>query len=310
MRRLLALACVLMLAGVAVGIGPVAGTSQQSDCQTVVTHDALMTDAGKIDTLANGTTVETTTQNTKVTVGTANSFYRITGENPNGYCVRLVVKADEEAVPPAELPGTVSADNADIEATWDATHDFEADRTYTKIAFTLPPETTASFSPNQARIFSMSWVTERAEQSKSAWEEVLPDFSSSSVEKHTYEIAADGSARVVVPLENATNGQSIDDWRALAKAPSVEGYSSWRDAGQDASDPVYYGETQNGTAVAFHFSEAARDDAVVKFYANPGFRANLDYQLKSYLSGLDMLGDFSLFGGTLLPVMLRRRRAT
>lgn len=271
------------------GSVPAVGASTE-ECQTVVEHTSFRTDDTKIEQLTNGSSATSERKNTRVTVQQEDGFYKVTGENPNGYCVHFIITASEEAIPPAELPGKVSANNKDIAATWDAIHSFEESETYTKITFTLPPGTDATFAPNEVRVVSVAWYSDTAEKSKSTWENVTgwSMGNDDNLTQNTYTLAPGEERRLVVPLRNRRTGEQISEWKALYRVPGSDKHTGWQKVDTDTSDPVYYTTVHNGSALAFEFQDP---NAEVRFYANPGPLDSADYEMKGYLGGLQRIGD-------------------
>ena len=285
------LAGTLVVAALAAAPAPAAAAAQdgQQECETTVTHDAFRTEAATVQQLANGSVARNTRKNTRVTVGESNSFYRVRGENPNGYCVRFVVEIGSEAIPPAEMPGKVYANHADVAATWNAVHNFDTGQTHTEVAFTLPPGSDATFAPSEVRVVSVAWYSRTTERSKSAWSNLTSRvLDSPNVSKHRYTLAPGSEGVRTVHLVNPDTGERITEYQALWR-PSAE--APWRPVTTDTDAGVFKQEVDGGDAVQFHFTNASSQ---VRFYANPGFRDDVDYQIKSYLGGIDLLSELSL----------------
>jgi hypothetical protein len=297
LRSLVPLLAVAVVAGasivgvLAVGPAPAQAATQdgQQACETTVVHKAFRTDEATMNRVANGSTARNTRKNTRVSVGETNQFYNVRGENPNGYCVRIVVEIGSEAIPPAEMPGKVYANHQEIAATWDAVHDFSTGQTHTEVAFTLPPGTDATFAPSEVRVVSVAWYSKTAERSKSAWSSLTDRITDSpNVTKHRYTIAPGGEGVRTVQLVNPKTDERITEYRALWR-PSKE--AAWRPVKTDTEAGVFKQETDGGDAVQFHFQNAT---AEVRFYANPGIRDEIDYEVKSYVGAWGVVSEFEL----------------
>lgn len=291
----------LVAGGVLLAAGPVAAqetetatetdtdtdAESETNCQTVVVHDAYLNDDEAITALANGTDVRSTEENTQVTIGENNTFYRVRGQNPNAYCVHFVIKVDEEAMPPAQLPAAIQSNDGEHEASWDAVHDFDTGESYTQIEFTLPAKTEAAWSPNEMRITSIAWASESREKAGGMFERLQdrvqgPD----DVEQKEYDITANASGeQVTVPLQNPETGESIDDWQA--RYTTNDG-RTWHKLQKDAEAPVFYTESDDGTAIRLTFNDAS---ARVKFIAEPNKIDEVDEQITLWKSGLKEIGD-------------------
>jgi hypothetical protein len=285
-----------VVAAVTLAPSPARAAAQdgQQQCETTVTHDAFRTEQSTMDRLANGSVARNVRKNTRVTVGESNQFYRVRGQNPNGYCVQFVVEIGSDAIPPAEMPGKVYANHEDVAAEWNAVHDFDTGQTHTEVVFTLPPGTDATFAPSEVRVVSVAWYSKTTERSKSAWANLTSRvLDSPNVSKHRYTLAPGSEGVRTVQLVNQDTGERITEYRALWR-PSPE--AAWRPVKTDTDAGVFKQETDGGDAVQFHFKNAS---AQVRFYANPGFRDDVDYQIKSYLGGIDLLSELSLPFGTM-----------
>ena len=266
-----------------------AAQDSQQECATTVTHKAFRTEEKSVNRLANGSTVQNVRKNTRVSVGKTNTFYRVSGENPNGYCVRFVVEISSEAIPPAEMPGKVYANHANVAASWDAVYNFDTGQTHTEVIFTLPPGSEATFAPSEVRVVSVAWYSKTAERSSSAWSNLTNRFTSDpNVTKHVYHIAPGGEGVRTVRLTNPSTGERITEYRALWR-PSPD--AAWRPVKTDSGAGVFGQETDGGDAVQYHFTNAT---AEVRFYANPDTRDKLDYEVKSYVGAWGVVSEFKL----------------
>lgn len=297
LRSLAPFLAVLLVAGapvvavLATAPAPAAAAAQgdQQECETTVVHKSFRTDQATMDRIANGSTARNTRKNTRATVAESNSFYKVRGENPNGYCVRFVVEIGSEAIPPAEMPGEVYANHENVAAEWNAVHDFDTGESHTEVMFTLPAGTDATFAPSEVRVVSVAWYSSTAEKSKSAWANLTSRLTDSpNVSKHEYTIAPGSEGVRTVQLVNPKTDERISEYRALWR-PTTD--AAWRPVKTDTEAGVFKQETDGGDAVQFHFKNAS---AEVKFYANPGVRDQLDYEVKSYVGAWGVVSEFEL----------------
>lgn len=261
-------------------------TDTETACETVVVHDAYMTDEQAIEAVANGSTVRSTEQNTQVVLGESNTFYTIEGTNPNTYCVHFVVKVSSDAMTPAQLPAEIQSDDGDHEASWDAMHNFSSGETHTQIEFTLPADTTARWSPHEMRIESIAWASTSRRKATGMFDQLRQRFTGEDeVVKRKYDITANASGeQVTIPLENPETGESIDNWRA--RYTLNDGFS-WHTLGTSAEDPVFYTEAQDGSSIRVTFQNP---DARVKFIANPTRKDEITEEWTMWESGLKEIG--------------------
>ena len=271
-------------------VGSAAAAQEKTACTTTVMHDKFRTDADAMTAIANASGATSTVDNTRVHIEESSAFYRIEAENPNGYCVAFTVEIGADAIPPAELPGTITSTSGNHTATWDAVHDFNASETYTRIEFVLPAGTTTTFAPNEYRVVSLAWASNGLQKGQTAWENISRKWGidlswgdeKQTVEKHEYELTVehDGDSRVV-PLKHPQTKEPLKEWYATY---SVDG-NNWREVGTNTEDPVY--QHVNNESVRFTFNDA---DAQVKFVANPTWRHKLDKQISGYTFGIDWFG--------------------
>lgn len=257
-----------------------------AECGQSVTHTGLMSSEAVAAFNESG---EATSRlsNTVVTVEDAPAFVRLRVDNPNGYCVRFTVDVSPEIVPPADL-GTVESNSGQLEASWRAVQNLSAGTVRTRVTFTVPANTNATFAPSTVRVRSLAWTGEVKKRGGSIFDSISDVFSDSALEKRRYTIEpTESSSAVTVPLEDA--GRSVDDWLATYQ---LDG--SRRAVSQDASAPVYY--TESRSSVTFHFNDK---DATVTFVADPTAVDRLRQSASSYTSGLRGLSDWLPF--TLSP---------
>lgn len=298
-----AVALALVVAGVAGPVGiasaatpaPSSSTpSMQDDCQTTVTHDAFRDDTETVEQLRNESKAQTIVDNTRVTVEETSGFYRVNGENPNGYCVAFTVQVSDKAMPAAQIPGSVESNDGNHEAKWEAIHDFNTSETYTEVTFVLPANTTATFAPSEARVMSLSWASERTEKAKSIGDKLTEKIFDKDLEKKTYTINPDGEQEVTIPLHNPNTDEKVTEWQAMY---TTDGGETWVPVKRESTDPVYI-TTENEQQVSFRFNDP---NAKVRFTANPDSLDKANYQVKGYLSGIPFIGDDE--SGLLVPPM-------
>lgn len=281
-----------LLAGVAMPVGaaqssstaPRSPASMQEQCQTTVTHDAFLTDNSTVEQLRNNSKASSIVDNTRVTVAETSGFYRVKGENPNGYCVAFTVRVSDKAIPAAQIPGEVTSNDGKHSATWKAIHNFNTSQTYTEVKFVLPANTTATFAPSEARVLSLSWVSERAKKAESIGDKLTQKLFDKDLQKKTYTINPDGKQEVTVPLQNPNTDEKVTEWQAMF---TTDGGDTWKPVKRESTDPVYI-TMKNEQQVTFRFNNP---DAKVRFTANPDTLDKANYQVKSYLSGIPFIGD-------------------
>lgn len=270
----------LLLAGTA----PAAAAT--ADCETTVKHLKYKTNQTAINKVANGSNVTSLKANTRVRVGTDNTFYRVHADNPNGYCVRFVIHVAEKAMPPADVPNNVTSNDGNYTATWRAQYNWNTSNSYTNITFTLPADASATFAPNKYPVVAISWASERVSQGQGLIGGLGDKLDGKdNVTKHTYTIDPDEKTRVTVPLRNPDTNEKIKEWKAMY---TLNNGKTWRKVPTDTNAPVYYSKVGNGTAVQFTINDP---DAKVKFYANPTMGQKASYQWKTYSGGIDILSD-------------------
>lgn len=274
-------------------VAPAAPVAAQDDtdsgtCMTVVEHDAFRDNEDVVESLANGTAATSTVSNTRVTVEETDAFYRVRGENPNGYCVHFEAVVAERAMAPASIPGEVDSNDDNYSATWDAVHDWNTSQTYTRIEFTLPADTTASFAPNRFRVKALSWTSQQQSAADSMAKQLRESvFGKQPVTKRHYKISADEGevpTTVTVRLQNPQTGEQISEYHAMY---STDGGDSWMPVKESTDAAVYKTEPSNRSVVRFHFTEPAQ----VKFVANPSVVDDAEHEVASYSAGIDQILD-------------------
>lgn len=272
------LALVLLVGAVAIAPGAAAPDSS-SACNQGVTHD--LTSATAIDEYNESGAATSTVSNTDVEVEDATGFVKIHASNPNGYCNAFTVSISSEIVAPADL-GTVDSNEEHVGAKWRAIQNLSSGNVYTEVTFTLEAGETATFAPSKVRVQSLSWTGEAKESGGSILSSVSGWFGDKTLDKREYEIApTNGTDAVTIQLERGDD--RVDEWLATYSV----GDGPDRDVTTDASQPVYY--TESESAVTFRFND---DRATVDFTANPKMHEKLGHSGKSYLSGLNDIGSW------------------
>jgi len=263
-----------------------ADAATSSSCGQSVRHDAFLSETA-IEAVNETGEATSSVSNTEVRVEDATGFIRIRADNPNGYCVSYSVEISSEIVAPADL-GTIESNNGSTPAKWRAVQNLSSGGVYTRVTFVLDPGENATWAPSSARVESLAWTGQARETGGDVLGKVKSWLGGGELEKNNYEIRANESSRVTVPL--SSDNKTIEDWQATY---SYKGET--RPVTQDASAPVYYSES--GNSVTFHFSERARESAVVHFTANPSPIDSAQHSWRSYWSGADQLSDW-------LPLMV------
>lgn len=285
-----ALVALLVLATITAAAPIPTAASTSGDCTVTARHAAFRLDNATISAAANGSATATV-RNTDVRIeqvgAGAAGFVRVHGDNPNGYCVDVVVEIDRQITPPAEL-GSIESVDGNQSATWRAVRDFDREETYTRVAFTLPANASATFAPSTARVQVLEWTgTAKTEASGlshaiSSW---FDDDSKALQQRHyTFGPEQNGTTTITIPLRNATTGRTIDEWHATYTLPD----QGPKPVGTESTDPVYYAVVDGGSAVQFHFRN---QKATVEFVANPDLGDKAAHQWQSYTTGLSEIDD-------------------
>jgi len=302
--RLLAVALAALLVSTLIGPAVLstraAAQNQQCSPELTVTYDEFRTDQRTIDRANTSEGAVVTKQNTQATVSEGEGFVRAGFENPNSYCVKVTAEISEAVTTPSTL-GTVSAANSSAEATWEATHDFEADETYTTVTATVPAETTVLFTPSKLRVESLSWVSETKDTADTFGEQVTELLNlTPKLESRHYTLDGESGEMVTVDLEGP-NGETVEDWQATYQ---LRGESDLTPLSEGSGSPVFYrslsDEDGESTAIQITFNDAAE----VHFTAEPTIRDKAGYDLTSYLSSIrewtstESLLSISMVGGS------------
>lgn len=266
-----------------------ANEDEDPDC-TDVLHDAFLHDPETVEEGADGS-ADSTAGNTEVRVEQDAGFVRVIGENPNGYCVEVTVEISAEIVHPAEV-GQLEAVDSEHTATWRSTHDFDADETYTEVTFELGAAEKATFAPSKTRVTTLSW-TGKAKDEGGGVVNRVQSFFDDDLEERDYILTPDDEATtyITVPLTNESTEQTVDDWQAMYR---VDGDDSLKPVGQDPEAAVFYRVVDDGEAVQFVFNDP---DAEVEFTANPTYREQASYELRSWISGWEILTGLLMVSG-------------
>ena len=287
MRRLALLVCALLVLASLSAAMPAAAQTDESTCETTVTHDAFRTDNATVTDATNGT-ASSTVDNTQVTVDTNVAFVHLSAQNPNGYCVEYTVEISPDAVDPADL-GTIESNNGTESASWRAIHDFDTDETYTEVTFTLEPGESATFAPSKVRVASLKWTGTAKDKAAGVLGGidlgVGSIFDGGDLEQRKYTLTADNESgdSVSVALSNSSLGKEVTEYQAVYRT-SEDGV--WVPVETDTSAPVYKSESADGDVVTFHYNDL---DAEVEFIANPSVVDKATHQYRAYMAGADWI---------------------
>lgn len=281
-RLAVALATLLTLSLLAVGgLGGVAAADDDAECEpeNTVTYDEFREDGDTIDFFESRGHATVEKENTEATVDADEAFVRLSVTNANSYCVEFDLELADDVVTAATL-GSIGAEDADVNADWRATHDFDADETYTDVTVTVPAGTEATFAPSQLRVRSLSWTSDLESSGYLDRITSVVGIGTSPLDERTHTIAGNESEQITVPLTHPDDAdESIDDWRATY---TIEGEDRTQIMSQDTSNEVFYRTVDDGDALEIVFNEPAE----VEFIAEPTIRDRISYQIDSYLSSL------------------------
>jgi len=287
MRRLALFVCALVVLAPLSAALPVAAQTDETTCETTVTHDAFRTNNATVTEATNGT-ASSTVDNTQVSVDTNVAFVHLGAENPNGYCVEYTVEISPDVVEPADL-GTIEANNGTETASWRAIHDFDADETYTEVTFVLQPGESATFAPSKVRVQSLKWTGTAKDKAAGVLGGIDLGigsiFDGGDLEQRKYTLTADNESgdSVSVALSNSSLGKEVTEYQAVYRT-SDDGV--WVPIETDTSAPVYKSESADGDVVTFHYND---DSAEVEFTANPSVVDKATHQYRAYMAGADWI---------------------
>lgn len=279
---LLVLCAVMMITAgvlfaVGAGVATAAGGSSGSSAEcTTVTHDSFRVSNSTLAELNETGSATVTEKNVRVSLEETESFVRVRAQNPNGYCVRVVLEISEQAVTPAELGNVEAAEpkGSELDASWSAMHSLQDDELYTEVTFELPagsPE--VLFAPSKLRVKSLSWTGEAKGEANSTLGKLRDAVGiSQDLEQNTYQLHGNESGDIITVGLQSSDGREVEEWHALYETESGD----WAPVEKETDKPVFYTET--GDTVKFHYN----DPTTVKFVANPGWRDKASYDLKSY----------------------------
>jgi len=269
-----------------------AQTDQQCSPELTVTYDEFRTDDTTIQQANTSDGAVVTKQNTRAAVSEGNGFVRAGFKNPNSYCVAFIAEISEAVTTPSTL-GTVSATNSSVEATWEATHDFESDETYTTVTTTAPAETNVLFTPSKLRVESLSWASQTKDTADSFTERLTERLNlTSKLESRHYTLDGEAGEMLTVDLEGP-NGERVEDWHATYQ---LRGESDRTPLSEGSGSPVFYrqlsDEDGESTAIQITFNDAAE----VHFTAEPTLRDETEYEITSYKASIRDGISFGPFG--------------
>ncbi|WP_227134588.1 hypothetical protein [Halorubellus salinus] len=289
-RRVLALAMTVCVLGSALAVAMPAGAtpgSQSSSttaaCSEEVVHDWPLTNA-TAETFNNSSSVSQVKANTKIRIEHTDSFYRVRAQNPNSYCVHFTVRIHADIIPPTEL-GSLKSVNGTTTGEWHDITEFDSQRTYTEIEFTLSGGESAMFAPSEPAVLIPAWRDQQKREAEGLLARVTStlDFESpfdddtEDLKAKTYRFSKpNGSDYLTVRLDNRTTNQSIDEWYALSRPAGSE--APWDPITQESDAGVFYRTVDGGSKLQFVFNNP---NATVKFVANPEAGDKLDYDVES-----------------------------
>lgn len=266
-----------VLFAVGAGVATAAGGSSGSAAEcTTVTHDSFRVSNSTLAELNQTGSATVTEKNVRVQLEETESFVRVRAQNPNGYCVRVVLEISEEAVTPAELGNVEAAEpkGSELDASWSAMHSLQDDELYTEVVFELPagsPE--VLFAPSKLRVKTLSWTGEAKGEANTTLGKIRETVGfERDLEQNTYKLHGNESGDIITVGLQSNDGREVEEWHALYKTESGD----WAPVKKETDAPVFY--TENGETVKMHYN----DPTTVKFVANPGFRDKASYDYKSY----------------------------
>jgi hypothetical protein len=300
MSRIFALLATVVLVSSLLFSGVGAAQESSNDECTDVVHDGYLTDESYVGEYDNTSKISSTSENVKTSIEKTDAFVRVRAENPNAYCVDMTIKVHPDIIPPADV-GDLSDTDGEVQSTWRNTHDFERDRSYTEIKFTLDADSSVLFAPNRIRVHTLAWKDEATSKSGIIDRITSPFGGEKDLEQRSYSLESANGSIQTVPLENG-DGKSISDWQAVFRTND----GTWRPITTDSSDPAFYRVVDNGSAVQFHFDtdEYADGQVEVQFTANPSDYDKAQYHFRSLSASWSDLTDldFDIISTVTMPL--------
>ena len=283
-KRIRALALVTLLA-IAVAFAGVAAVAEGDDPEPEleVQYDEFRTSGDLVDDVTETGDGEYIQQNTRVTVEEDDAFVRVGFENPNSYAVAYEVELHEGIVDPATL-GTVRAIDADAEAYWEASHDFDADATYTRVTIVVPADTNVLLAPNQLRIKSLSWTGD-AEQQAETWRDRLAQWrDDDDLEQREYELDGEAGEQITIDLTHPDTEERVEDWHATYR---LDDDDLARPLAEGSGQPVFYRGLEDEDGELEGIQVTFNEPGEIRLVVEPTMRESVTHQWTSYRASLE-----------------------
>lgn len=283
-NRIRALALITLLA-LSVAVAGVAAVAEEDEPEPEleVQYDEFRTSDDLVDDVVETGDAEYIQQNTRVTVEEDDAFVRVGFENPNSYAVEYEVQIDESIVDPATL-GTVRAIDGDAEAYWEASHDFDADATYTRVTIVVPADTNVLLAPNQLRIKSLSWTGD-AEQQAETWRDRLTQWrDDDDLEQREYEFDGEAGDQVTIDLTHPDTDERVDNWHATYR---LDDGDLDRPLAEGSGQPVFYRGLEDEDGELEGIQVTFNEQADVRLVVEPTMRESVTHQWTSYRASLE-----------------------
>ena len=283
-NRIRALALITLLA-LSVAVAGVAAVAEEDEPEPEleVQYDEFRTSDNLVDDVVETGDAEYIQQNTRVTVEEDDAFVRVGFENPNSYAVEYEVQLDEAIVDPATL-GTVRSVDSDAEAYWEASHDFDADATYTRVTIVVPADTNALLAPNQLRIKSLSWTGD-AEQQAETWRDRLTQWrDDDDLEQREYELEGEAGEQVTIDLTHPDTDERVDNWHATYR---LDDGDLDRPLAEGSGQPVFYRGLEDEDGELEGIQVTFNEQADVRLVVEPTMRESVTHQWTSYRASLE-----------------------
>ena len=297
LRTLVVVAVVAVCVAFTGGVAVADDDSDVPEPELEVQYDEFRTDSSLVDEVTETGEAEYIQQNTRVTVEEDDAFVRVGFENPNSYAVEYEVQLHEEIVDPATL-GTVRAIDDDAEAYWEASHDFDADATFTRVTIVVPAETNVLLAPNQLRIKSLSWTGD-AEQQAETWRDRVAQWrDDGGLEQREYELAGEEGEQITIDLSHPDTDERVEDWHATYRLDD-DGLA--RPLAEGSGQPVFYRGLEDEAGDLEGIQVTFNEDADVRLVAEPTMRESASHEWTSYRASIDDSFSIPFFSMVSLP---------
>jgi hypothetical protein len=284
------LVCSLVVGTMGAGSAAATGTTA-TNCSTEVLHDTFR-DNATIAEFNDSGVASSTKANTRVRIEETDAFYRVNAQNPNGYCVRFVIRVSQDIMLATER-GQVDSSDGNVTAEWHDVTNFDQQTTYTEISFTAPPGSEVTFAPSKPAIVAPAWRDKQKREAEGVLDRVrnFSPFEDDTLEQREYEFSAPetNGSYVTFPLENESTNQSIEEWNAVYRLSEDD---PWRPINKEADDPVFVREIDGGSKLQFVFNDRS---AEVKLTANPDTSDKIRYDMRSLRSSIADLKNLNIF---------------